>query len=158
MSLLRTTRRGFSLIELVIVIAILGIIAAVAVPRMSQGSAGAAEASLKVNLATLRSAIEVYQAEHNGTFPTAANFADQMTLYSDISGNTNATKGGAFVYGPYMRAIPALPVGDNAGNTGVAAADATGVGWIYDAATGDISANTAADEFAADGTTLFSDF
>ncbi|MEO0512705.1 MAG: type II secretion system protein [Planctomycetota bacterium] len=151
-------RRAFSLIELVIVIAILGIIAAVAVPRMSQGSEGASEAALKVNLATLRSAIEVYQAEHNGSFPSEADVTEQLTLFTDINGNTDATKGGAFVYGPYIRAIPPLPVGAAQGSNTVANAAGDGVGWIYDDADGSIVSNTTNTETASDGNTLYSDF
>jgi general secretion pathway protein G len=141
--MVRTTRRrGFSLIELVIVVVILGIIGAIAIPRMSRGSEGAAESALKANLQALRGAIDLYAAEHQGTFPTAADFADQLTLYTDASGATSATKTGDFIYGPYLRAIPPLPVGTNQGNTDVAAAAGADVGWIYTEADGTIVSNT----------------
>lgn len=141
MSMQCRSRRGFSLIELVIVVVILGIIGAIAIPRMSRGSEGAAESALKANLSALRGAIELYAAEHQGAYPTAASFSDQMLLYTDAAGDTSATKTGAYVYGPYLRSIPPLPVGAKQGGTGVAAADGTGVGWIYDQTTGAISAN-----------------
>ena len=147
----RFTRRGFSLIELVIVVVILGIIGAVAIPRMSRGAEGAAESALVSNLATLRGAIELYAAEHGGTFPTVANFSDQMLLYSNASGGTNATKTGAFVYGPYLRAVPALPVGSRQGSNGAAAADAAGIGWLYNETTGAITANCADAEVNGSG-------
>ena len=140
------SRRAFSLIELVIVVVILGIIGAVAIPRMSRGAEGAAESALVSNLATLRGAIELYAAEHGGTFPTVADFEDQMLLYSDATGDTSATKTGAYIYGPYLRAIPALPVGTRQGSTDIATADGAGVGWIYNATTGVITANTADSE------------
>lgn len=139
----RTT--GFSLIELVIVVVIIGIIGAIAIPRLSRGSAGASENALRGNLAVLRSAIELYAAEHDSKFPTAAAIATQLTQYSDIDGNTSATKTGAFIYGPYIQAIPPLPVGAKRGKTGVAAADGAEIGWIYDQDTGKISANTTAE-------------
>ncbi|MGP1272665.1 MAG: prepilin-type N-terminal cleavage/methylation domain-containing protein [Phycisphaerales bacterium] len=150
--IMQSRRRAFSLIELVIVVVILGIIGAIAIPRMSRGSEGAAESALKANLAALRGAIELYAAEHQGAYPTVADFSDQLLLYTDPTGATSATKTGDFVYGPYLRAIPPLPVGDNQGNTGVAAADATGVGWIYNETTGAISANTANTEVNGAGT------
>lgn len=139
---LSRTRKGFSLIELVIVVVILGIIGAVAIPRMSRGAEGASESALVSNLATLRGAIELYAAEHGGTYPTIADFEDQMLLYSDSTGDTSATKTGAYIYGPYLRAIPALPVGTRQGENGIAAADAAGIGWLYNATTGVITANT----------------
>jgi len=142
----RTSRRAFSLIELVIVVVILGIIGAVAIPRMSRGAEGASESALVSNLATLRGAIELFAAEHGGTFPSAASFDDELLLYTNASAGTSATKTGAYIYGPYLRSIPALPVGTKQGNTGVAAADAAGVGWIYDETTGTITANCADSE------------
>jgi len=138
----RISRRGFSLIELVIVVVILGIIGAVAIPRMSRGAEGAAESALVSNLATLRGSIELYAAEHGGTFPTAANFSDDMLLFSNAAGGTNATRTGAFIYGPYLRSMPALPVGARQGSRGVADSDASGIGWIYIDASGAITANT----------------
>jgi prepilin-type N-terminal cleavage/methylation domain-containing protein len=137
----RVNRRAFSLIELVIVVVILGIIGAVAIPRMSRGAEGAAESALVSNLATLRGAIELYSAEHGGAFPTAANFSDEMLLFTNAAGGTSATKTGAFIYGPYLRSVPALPVGTRQGSTGTAAADAAGIGWLYIDASGAITAN-----------------
>lgn len=140
-SLPRNRRRGaFSLIELVIVVVIIGIIAAIAIPRLSRGSAGAADSALTANLAVLRKAIELYQAEH-GAFPTAAEITDQLTLFTNDAGATSATKTSTFIYGPYIRAIPALPVGAKKGMNGIAAATGATVGWIYNESTGVISAN-----------------
>jgi prepilin-type N-terminal cleavage/methylation domain-containing protein len=134
-------RGGFSLLELVIVVAIVAILAAIAIPRMSRGSAGAADSALSANLAILRNGIDVYAAEHGGTFPTATDIADQLTQYTDYFGDAGA-KDPNRIYGPYVREIPPLPVGNNKGNTGIAAAPAGGVGWIYTQSSGDISANT----------------
>jgi Tfp pilus assembly PilM family ATPase len=57
----------------------------------------------------------------------------------------SATKTTTCVYGPYIRTVPALPVGAAKGNTGIATATGTGVGWIYDGA-GNISTNTTGTE------------
>ena len=139
-------RPGFSLLELVIVVVILGIIGAIAIPRLSRGAAGAADSALTSNLAVLRNAIDLYAAEHNGDFPEVATFSDQLLLYSDIAGNTNASADSTHIYGPYLRAIPPLPVGTKAGKTGVAAAIGADVGWVYDETTGEISAALPATE------------
>ena len=134
-------RQGFSLLELVIVVVIIGIIAAVAIPRMSRGTAGAADSSLSSNLAVMRNAIDLYATEHGGALPGATTAASQLTLYTNSSGATSATKTSEYLYGPYIRQIPPLPVGAKKGENGVAAANADGIGWIYNSATGDIAAN-----------------
>lgn len=142
--------RAFSMIELVIVVVIIGIIAAIAIPRLSRGSAGAADSAVSANLAVLRKAIELFQAEH-GVLPDESTIANQLTLFTDESGTTSATKTGAYIYGPYVRAIPALPVGAKKGKTGIAAADGAAVGWIYDGTTGKILPNTITTEVDARG-------
>lgn len=155
--------RAFSLVELVIVIVIIGVIAAIAVPRISRGARGAGEAALRGDLAGLRNAIDLYAAEHNGDFPVAGTFETQITTFTDDIGTPSTTKTTTFKYGPYLRALPPLPVagagailGGKKGDTIVSDVDAAGVGWIYTALTGTIVANTgtAADE----GTTLYSDY
>lgn len=139
-------RRGFSLIELVIVVVIIGIIAAIAIPRMSRGAAGANDNTLAGNLAILRKAIDLYAAEHNNVFPngTAANVALQLNSTTNIDGTVGS--GAGFIFGPYIRAIPALNVGTAAqrNNTFILGTTPTVAGgWLYDAATGRVWANLA---------------
>lgn len=143
--------RGFSLIELVIVVVIIAIIGAIAIPRVSRGAAGAADSAVVGNLSVLRTAIDLYQTEHDGAYPSEANIVDQLTQFTDAAGNTNATKTAVFIYGPYLRTVPPLPVGSKKGSTGIAAADGAGVGWIYSAADGSIRTNTAVGEVDARG-------
>lgn len=144
--------RAFSLIELVVVVVILGIIGAIAIPRMSRGAAGAADSALVADLAVLRNAIALYETEHGGTYPAQATFAAQLTTYTNASGGTNATKTGAYIYGPYLRAVPKLKVGTNKGSNAVAAAGGGTEGWLYIETTGVISANLPGTETDAAGT------
>ena len=144
-------RRGFSLLELVIVVVIIAIIAAIAVPRLSRGTAGAADSALRGDLAVLRNALDLYNAEHTGSYPALATFVEQLTTYTDNVGGTQATKDATHIYGPYIRQVPALPVGAAKGSTGVAAAAGAGVGWIYDASTGNINANCTDAELDVEG-------
>lgn len=144
-------RKAFSLIELVIVVVILGIIAAIAIPRMSRGSAGAGESALASNLAVLRSAIDTYAAEHGGKFPPVASFAAVLTQYTDEAHDPVAAPDATHIYGPYLRSVPPLPVGSKKGATGVAASDASGIGWIYNESTGQIRANLPLSEVDARG-------
>lgn len=135
--------RGFSLLELVIVVVILGIIAAIAIPRMSRGSEGASDSAVAQNLSVIRGAIDLFATEHGGTYPTVANIVNQLTQYTDVTGGTvSATKTATCIYGPYLRAVPPVPVGDKKGQTGIAAADAATIGWLYTESTGAIVSNT----------------
>lgn len=153
----RKNNQGFSLVELVIVVVIIAIIGAIAVPRMSRGSKGAADSALVANLAIIRNAIEMYAAEHNGLYPTLTDITAQLTTYTDIDGNDNASKDSTHIYGPYLRAIPKQTVGPEKGeNTFTATAGTAGAGWVYTASTGVISANTTTQ--TDDAGTLYSSY
>ena len=64
-----TGHRGFTLIELMLVVAIIGLLAAIAIPKMANLIDKAREAALKASLGTLRSAIAIYYADNEGFFP-----------------------------------------------------------------------------------------
>jgi general secretion pathway protein G len=135
--------RAFTLIEVVIVIVIIGIIAAIAIPRFSKAGEGSAEAALQADLAVMHRAVSYYEAEHAAK-PTAADVVAQLTKFSDDAGATAAARSATYRFGPYLRGIPKVPVGPNKGASGVAAAPAAGVGWLYDESTGDFAANMTA--------------
>ncbi len=141
-----THNRAFSLLELVIVVAIIAILAAIGIPRLSRGTRGAADSALSGNLTLLRNSIDIFAAEHSNTYPTAASIGNQLTQYTDAAGGVNASKSTTHIYGPYLRNVPPLSVGARKGGTGIAAADANDVGWIYTEGTGSIRANTTASE------------
>ena len=58
--------RAFSLLEVVLVVAILGILAAIVIPRMSRGTAGSSEVALIADLRLLRGVIDHYALDHDG--------------------------------------------------------------------------------------------
>lgn len=60
-------KKGFTLVELVVVIAILGILAAIAVPRFTSQTAAAKEAALAASVKSLNGAIGMYIAEDEDT-------------------------------------------------------------------------------------------
>jgi type IV pilus assembly protein PilA len=58
-------KKGFTLIELIVVIAILGILAAIMVPRFSGFQANANKKAITGNLKTLDTACATYAASHD---------------------------------------------------------------------------------------------
>ena len=133
--------RAFSLIELVSVVVILATIAAIAIPRVTSAVERANLTAYCQNLVILQTAVDHYRAEHNGQSPPSAA---QLLLYTDEDGNTSATRGGAFVYGPYLHSMPALNYGDNIGDTELEVDTDPGAGsggWVIDSASGLVRAN-----------------
>jgi prepilin-type N-terminal cleavage/methylation domain-containing protein len=63
------TKRGFTLIELMIVVAIIGILAAIAIPQFAQLVAKSQEGATKGNLGTIRSALSIYYGDTEGRYP-----------------------------------------------------------------------------------------
>ena len=133
-------RGAFSLVELVIVVVIIAIVASIAMRRVSRHAEQAATNGARQDEKTMQSGIERYRAEH-GNYPAAANIVDQLTKYTDGSGNVSPTRTPVFNYGPYLRKIPPVPLGPARGSTKIATAPAADVGWIYEEETGDIRAN-----------------
>ena len=115
------TRYGFTLVEILIVVIILGILAAIVIPNVSNASNESKDAMLKENLRVMRTQIGVYRAQHGDvspgypdgdkdSTPTEETFIAQMTLSSNINGETAAINTPGYPYGPYFREIPANPL------------------------------------------------
>ncbi|MFA6028411.1 MAG: prepilin-type N-terminal cleavage/methylation domain-containing protein [Elusimicrobiota bacterium] len=65
----RSYRTGFTLIELMIVVAIIGILAAIAIPKFADLVRKSQEGQAKGNLGSLRSALSIYYADMEGNYP-----------------------------------------------------------------------------------------
>ncbi len=137
-------RKGFTLIEVLIVVVIMAVLAATIIPQFSSSTEEAKESSLSHNLHTMRGLIEMYKQEH-GLYPSLANFATQMTSATNSNGGTT----GETPYGPYIgEAVPTNYLNDSNAVVGVATAGtkptavvAGGAGWQYDESNGGIWAN-----------------
>ena len=125
-------QKGFTLVEILIVVVILGILAAIVIPQFTNASEQAKASSLVSQLQTIRSQLELYQVQHNGNYPTLAQLWDNMTLTTDVAGATTGSD-----FGPYLQQDPNNMF---TGSSVAAAAEVAGNGWIYTAATGAIAA------------------
>ena len=128
--------KGFTLVELMIVVVIIGILAAIVVPQFSDASVEAKSSTLRTNVDIVRAQLELYYDQHNGNYPTSVEtFVDQMTKYTKSDGTVNDTRDPAngFIFGTYLLSVPNNPYTDSntVGSGGVGTSD-----WYYDAATG----------------------
>ena len=140
----RRPARGFTLVELLIVVLILGVLAAVVIPQFANASADAKESSLRSNLATVRQAISLYRVQHNETYPGQGGWAEFVT---QLTSGTQADGTPGTKYGPYLRdRFPDNAVtGTSTGKT-VATMPASPSGseaWIYCTTDGQLRANLA---------------
>ncbi len=155
--------RGFTLVELLIVVIILAILAAIVIPQFSGATDDASQAAYDTNLANLRAAIDLYRQQHNA-YPGAvtstggtcvngaavagavgqAAFLAQLRNYTNAAGQAcTGTDPNEFKYGPYLREdLPSNPLGANntvtVVTTGVLglSTGSTG-GWRFDSTTGE---------------------
>jgi len=146
-------RKGFTLVEILIVVVILGILAAIVIPQFTNASTAAKASSVLSQLQTLRSQVELYKNQHNNEYPTSDGTLGgdwdwtKMTLKTDIDGNTGSTAG-THIYGPYMQQAPKNPFVAADVNTDMGTATDGSVAWVLNTTTGVIRASVPTDTAA----------
>jgi prepilin-type N-terminal cleavage/methylation domain-containing protein len=113
--------KGFTLIEMMIVIAIIGVLAAIVVPQYVAFQAKSHEANTKANLGAIRSALSIYYGDTEGWYPLDSNSLASLTAA-----------------GKYLQVIPPTDLPPTPQSTGHAASSAIrniavddAAGYIY---------------------------
>jgi prepilin-type N-terminal cleavage/methylation domain-containing protein len=134
---LRKSPRGFTLIELMIVVAIIGILAAIALPRFSQMLEKSNEAQTKGNLNSIHSAATIYYGDQKGIWPTTLSTYSTylFSQYLDNVGGVKVT--GAFVAGASSPRGTIVTM-----TTQASVPTASGTGWLYDSSNGEFYVNS----------------
>jgi len=118
-------QKGFTLVELLIVVIILAILAAIVVPQFASSTDDAKISSLDTSLANVRAALDLYYQQHGeypsakaatggtdcaagtagaGAVDTEAAFLQQLAYYTNEDGAACTQKNGTkFPYGPYLK-------------------------------------------------------
>ena len=75
------SKKGVTLIELLIVVLILGALAAIAIPRLTQSADTAKKNACKTNIDLINSQIELYAADNDGVYPANLTVITNSTTY-----------------------------------------------------------------------------
>jgi len=140
-------KRGFTLVEILIVVVILGVLAAIVVPQFSTASSDTNLTNLRANIQTVRGLIQLFKIQHNDLLPGQLTRGGDVTEARFITAMTNDP-----TYGMYVRTMPVNPFIEAAVATAITCvnngaavpAGNEGTGWWFNAANGDFRASDSA--------------
>ena len=95
--------RGFTLIEILIVVTLLGVLAAIAVPAMNTYGKTARQATLVSTVHTLRGQIQAYRIQHGDELPDLAAASTGGNHFQPL---TDKTTYNGQDRGPYLTSVP----------------------------------------------------
>jgi general secretion pathway protein G len=151
-------RKGFTLVEILIVVIILGILAAIVIPQFTNASTDARKSNMASQDQTVKSQISLYMLQHNDVPPgsgASANLWEYLTTVTDANGDLSGGSGFSSAnpsYGPYMpnAAVNPLTATSNVVDLGTTASTANG--WYYNATTGEFHGADTQGNMSDDGT------
>lgn len=122
--------KGFTLVEILIVVVILGILAAIVVPQFTSASSEAVKGALQSQIQTITSQVELYRVNNNGEFPFEAA--------ANPLGGTTSDGWGVLVGTKYMKEPPTngytgnavVVAGGTASALAIAADRNSATGWF----------------------------
>jgi general secretion pathway protein G len=131
----RGQSRGFTLVEILIVVIILGILASIVLPQFAGASDSSKKANMRNQLQTLRSTVQLYRIEHRDEPPALVTAGwDLITRKTKTDGTVDP----AGERGPYLPFAPVNPLTQSSTIVAVGSGAAGTNGWYYDEVNGHV--------------------
>lgn len=163
-------QKGFTLVELMIVVAIIGVLAAVAIPKFADMLEKSREGATKGNISAIKSAVSNFYADRQGTYPNTldtqtttsvgeshpAFIPNYIELLPAVKVTAKNTANGANQNaGPGKNASKAADVVIGQWATPAFVGTSAGVGWKYDNSGGNVWVNSTLLDMSAKSYTIY---